>query len=99
MLIIFAILAAFLYILCGSSHMAKVFAGKEHNPMADKDTYQAALAAAVHEAERAYGETLAAPASATRIEKINRACAALDQAQQRYDHCLSEQATMIPVKR
>lgn len=68
--------------------------------MADKDSYQASLANALHEAERAYGEANALPASGSRIEKINAACRALDEAQQRYAHCLSEQAgPMVKLKR
>jgi hypothetical protein len=68
--------------------------------VADKDSSQASLANALHEAEREYGRANAAPAGPNRIENINRACRALDEAQQKYTHCLNEQADpVIPIKR
>jgi hypothetical protein len=67
--------------------------------MADKRPYEEALAVAVHQAERAVGEALAAPGGANRIEKINATQDALIKAEQRYQHCLSGQAKMIPVER
>jgi hypothetical protein len=67
--------------------------------MADKNSYEASLAEAVHKAERTYGAALAAPASGDRIDRINKAALDLTKAQQAYDHCLSGQARMIDVER
>jgi hypothetical protein len=68
--------------------------------MADKNSYEASLANALHEAEREYGRANAAPAGPNRIQNINQACRALDEAQQRYDYCMCKQADpMIPIKR
>jgi len=52
--------------------------------MADKNSYEAALAEAVHEAERRYGEALADTGS-NRIENINRACEAMDRELRAYN--------------
>ena len=52
--------------------------------MAEKNSYEAALAEAVHEAERRYGEALADTGS-NRIENINRACEAMDRALRAYN--------------
>jgi hypothetical protein len=65
-----------------------------------KNPYQDKLAADVLAAEQAYGKANAALAGPNRIENINRACRALDEAQQKYNYCMNEQADgMIPIKR
>ena len=60
--------------------------------MADKNSYEAKLAEAVHKAERAYGEANAAPASTTRIDRINKTADALTKAEAAYQHCLDGRA-------
>jgi hypothetical protein len=65
--------------------------------MADKNSYEAKLAEAVHAAEREVGLANAAPAGASRIERIVKADRQLIEAQQTLDHCLSGQAS-APIK-
>jgi hypothetical protein len=64
-------------------------ASKGKPAMADKRPHEQDLAAAVHQAERAYGDALAAPAGSNRIERIERAAKALSEAEDAYSHLRS----------
>jgi len=57
--------------------------------MADKNPIEAALAAAVHQAEYAVGQANAAPAGAGRLDRIAKADAGLLAAEDAYEQCLS----------
>jgi hypothetical protein len=65
---------------------------KKESAMADKNPIEAALAAAVHQAEYEVGQANAAPASAGRLDRIAEADVALLKAGQAYDDCLSGRA-------
>ena len=60
--------------------------------MADKNPIEAALAAAVHQAEYAVGMANAAPAGAGRLDRIAKADADLLKAGQAFDDCVSGRA-------
>lgn len=55
--------------------------------MADKNTYEAGLAEAVHQAEQEYAKANAAGAGPNRIDRINRAASDLCKAEAAYEHC------------
>ena len=57
--------------------------------MADKNPIEAALAAAIHQAEYEAGKANAAPASAGRLDRIGKADADLLKAGQAFDDCLA----------
>jgi hypothetical protein len=64
-----------------------------------KTPYLDKLANEVQAAEQAYGEANAAPASAGRIERINKAALALTKAETKYQHCLDGRAYGVDVER
>jgi len=66
--------------------------------MADKNTREANLAEAVHQAEYAVARAHDQPAGPNRNDRILKAVDALDAAEQRFDDCISGRAYTLPRK-
>jgi hypothetical protein len=59
--------------------------------MADRNSIEAKLAEAVHRAEYANAQALAAPAGPGSLQRIQKTDADLIEAQKAYDECLRQQ--------